>query len=462
MRRLLYALMVPALAFAASACQRAGDFTPAASAEAKTGGSLPNPAMSAPDQTAWDIFILAVKPSGSKGTTFETWPSDAETFSPPPPTTEAMLAHASSGLHLRPPVLPGAAGRRRLEGGGGQGAAAGGGSHAMMAGAAAGDGPPNPIPPGVAKPNDCDAAQAPATFEPGCDAAMQEEVRRNPAAHNFIVNNHLNSVSGLRKAFQAQMVVDFPTDAVEVKMNWLPVEMLATYYPGVAQDQFYIATDMVSGKKQQYALVAMHVISKQVPNWTWATFEHRANRGRCDFVGCNDLYGAVNPHVAAADNGGKTQGSVYPACAKTPALQAALKTAGVAPVFANYCLKGSQADFTDNEGLAIRVGNSITENGFVPQASCMTCHGEANVTSAGKATSVFGFFNNNGQIGAIDPILAGYWKLGGPAPSYTPYQGMPGLQRNAISADFVWSIPFCAYDDVTDPKHPKPTRCASK
>jgi hypothetical protein len=93
----------------------------------------------------------------------------------------------------------------------------------------------------------------------------------------------------------------------------------------------------------------------------------------------------------------------------------------------------------------------------------MTCHGEANATSAGKATSVFGFFNNNGQIGAIDPILAGYWTLGGPAPGYTPYQGMPGLKRNAISVDFVWSIPFCAYDDVTDPKHPVVNkRCASK
>jgi hypothetical protein len=299
---------------------------------------------------------------------------------------------------------------------------------------------------------------------------VQEEVRRNPAAYNYIIANQLNSRVGLARAFKANMIVNFPVDAVEVKTNWIPVSLLPKYYPGVPASQFYVANDMVPpapgtkpGAPVPYALIAMHVISKEVPNWTWATFEHQGNRGRCDFIGCHDTYGATNPNVPPANNGGANQGSVYPNCAKTPALQAALKAAGVAAVFANYCLKGSQADFTDNNGLAVRVGNSVTENGFVPQASCMTCHGEANATSTGKATSVFGFFNNNGQIGAIDPILAGYWTLGGPAPGYTPYQGMPGLTRNAISVDFVWSIPFCAYDDVTDPKHPVVNkRCASK
>jgi len=84
----------------------------------------------------------------------------------------------------------------------------------------------------------------------------------------------------------------------------------------------------------------------------------------------------------------------------------------------------------------------------------MTCHGEANFTSAGQSTTVFGFIGNSGQVGAINPATVGYWKTSGPAPSYPLYQGMPGLVRNASSADFVWSIPFCAYDDVTDPKHP--------
>ena len=40
----------------------------------------------------------------------------------------------------------------------------------------------------------------------------------------------------------------------------------------------------------KYALVSMHVISKQVPNWTWATFEHRFNPGRCDIMGCPSVH----------------------------------------------------------------------------------------------------------------------------------------------------------------------------
>jgi hypothetical protein len=37
---------------------------------------------------------------------------------------------------------------------------------------------------------------------------------------------------------------------------------------------------------------------------------------------------------------------------------------------------------------------------------------------------------------------------------------MPGLTRTGTSADFVWSIPFCAIDDTVTP--PKPGRCVGK
>jgi hypothetical protein len=299
---------------------------------------------------------------------------------------------------------------------------------------------------------------APPTTEPGNDNNLIEEVFRNHAAFDFIVNNHLNSRSGLQAAFKANTNVSFPSDSVEIKTNWIPVADIATYYPGATQDQFYVANQGGT----QYALIAMHVISKLVPNWTWATFEHQLNPGRCDFVGCSDKYGAATAYVAPKDNQGQNQGQAYPACAKTTALQSALKAAGVAAVFSNYCLKGSQTDFTDNTGLAVRLGNTVTEYSFVAQASCMTCHGEANITSAGQATSRFGFIGGNGQVGPINPTLVGYWKTSGAPPSYPLYQGMPGLIRNAVSSDFVWSIPFCAYDDVTNPKQPAQSHCAGK
>jgi hypothetical protein len=436
MRKLLVAIIVPALALGAAACQVSSGGNAASSAQVGGGGTgggsaIPNPAMTAPDQTAWNVFIDAVKPAAGAAT-FQGWASDTDTFKPGAAwPSQGHTAATSTGLVGAPHALLGRPALRPKKATGLQAAAGGQ------------PGIPNPAPP---------------TTEPGNDNNLIEEVFRNRPAFDFIVNNHLNSRSGLQAAFTAGMTVSFPSDSIEIKTNWIPVADIGQYYPGATADQFYVANQGGT----QYALIAMHVISKLVPNWTWATFEHQLNPGRCDFVGCNDTYGATTAHVAPMDNQGQNQGQVYAACAKTPALEAALKAAGVAAVFSNYCLKGSQTDFTDDTGLAVRLGNTVTEYSFVPQASCMTCHGEANITSAGKSTTGFGFIGGNGQVGPIDPALFGYWKTSGPAPSYPLYQGMPGLVRNAVSADFVWSIPFCAYDDVTNPKQPAASNCAGK
>ena len=465
MKRILFATLVPAVALGA-ATMLSSQPTPLAA-------PVPNPAMTTPDETAWSIFIQAVRPPTATSqikiklppTTFETWPSDAETFAVgAKPISTAP--RPSTGIDQRPPVLPSvgtradlprgpvASGAHLTLGAGGSGKSPGAETPASAAQPAL----PNPLPPGLAA-QGCDATYEPQFYEPACDANMVEEVRRNPAAYNYIINNKLNARSGLIKAYNNNMTITFPTDSVEVKMNWLPVAELASYYPGVPVSQFYVATDMVAGQQKPYALVAMHVISKLVPNWTWATFEHQGNRGRCDFIGCKDLFGATDSDVPPANKpDGSGQGTVYANCRKTTALLAAFKAARVDPVFNNYCLKGSQTDFTDNTGLAVRLGNSITESSFVPQASCMTCHGSANINSQGRATTVFGFIGGNGQVGPINPLF--YNSLSG---GRAYYQNQPGLTRTAISADFVWSVPFCAYDDVTDPKKPVVSpRCSGK
>jgi hypothetical protein len=447
-------MAVATCALAAAACQRGPDSKPmlamqVTQATEATAGAVPNPAMTAPDETAWNVFIGAVRPSNSAPTFFG-WPNDTQTFAPPVNGKLMMSADLKAAASLHAPVIPSV--RAQLRGAGG-----GPGGHGLSAAAgASGDGPPNPRPPGVG--SGCNNTADPVRFEPGCDSATLEDVRRNPVTHDYIVANHLNSRSGLIRAYKTNFIVNLPADSVEVKTNWVPVSLLPKYYPGVAQSDFVLGYFVVNGRAQQFAMISMHATSKQVPNWTWATFEHQANRGRCDFIGCHDVFGATNANVAPVDKQGQEQGTVYANCTKSPALLAAFAAAGVSPVFRNYCLKGSQTDFTDNNGLAVRLGNSVTENGFVPQASCMTCHGEANFTGAGTGTSQFGFFNGNGQIGAINPLLVGYWKMAGTPPSYTPYQNMPGLVRNAASADFVWAIPFCAYDDVTNPLKPK-ARC---
>ena len=281
--------------------------------------------------------------------------------------------------------------------------------------------------------------------------AIGEESRRNKVAFDFIVQNNLYKVSGLKAAFG--MTLSFPVDAIEIKANWIPVSAVPSFMLNRVSladvpKVFHVNTGS-DGK--QYALIAMHVISKLVPNWTWATFEHQLNPARCDIIGCRDTFGAQIPVV----NPNAQPGKGYADCQKTPALAALIAAATWDPAFANYCLKGSQTDFIDNTGLDVRLGNSITEDGFVNRSSCMTCHGRAAWDASGVATSQAGFDANGAPLGPIDPSW--YWTFSAKPPIY---EGMPGLKRTGTSADFVWSIPFCAIDDTVKPV--KPSGCRGK
>lgn len=371
--------------------------------------SPPNPAMSTPDQVAWQLFIQANTRAGGSNSTFETWASDTDLFQPNP-----QFPAAATPPSLRPPILPQVAREGVQESGG-----------LLPA-----------LPPGAAQ-------------------GQMEETRHNKPTFDFIVQNNLYKRSGVKAAFGKPL--SFPVDSIEVKGNWMPVSDIPQFTNNkvtVAQVPQLYHVNSAAGV--QYALVSMHVISKQVPNWTWATFEHRFNPGRCDIIGCRDNFGAQTAFVPS----NRIAGQGYPDCVKTAALTAMLSSADIDPVYNNYCLKGSQADFVDNVGLDIRVGNSVTEDGFVATSSCITCHGRAAFKADGTPASQAGFlsFGPNGPVAPLGPLLPEwYWKFSGQPPIF---EGKPGLTRIATAADFVWSIPFCAYDDTQNPAQPSP--CAGK
>src|ERR1700674_1060237 len=74
--------------------------------------STPNPAMTTPDQVAWQFFIQVNSRASGSNALVETWASDTDTFKPTPqfPTTATPMA-------LREPVVP-ALGRQALQKGG--------------------------------------------------------------------------------------------------------------------------------------------------------------------------------------------------------------------------------------------------------------------------------------------------------------------------------------------------------
>jgi hypothetical protein len=234
-----------------------------------------------------------------------------------------------------------------------------------------------------------------------------EQTKRNRAQFDYIVNNHLNTKAGLVEAFAKSFKVEMPTDSIAVKGDWVPLSALLQWVPQLgdvanAKTLYYTAT---SGGVD-YALVALHVGSRQNPNWVWGTFEHQMVPGRCDFIGCYDSFGAEIPAVLPNHTTVNTQ---YGACAKTAALRELMKKSDLAPVWENYCLKSTEVSYTAADGTPYVLGNSVIEgivgNGTVAASSCIGCHVYASFSANGKpspaATAMLPFNPTGNPLPAV-------------------------------------------------------------
>src|SRR6266481_7412663 len=140
----------------------------------------PNPALNNSDKLAWQLFIDVNSRAGGTNSEFETFASDTDTFQPNP---QYPVGPTVSAMH--PPILAAVARETALKNG-------------VMLPAL----PPDPT-------------------------QSLEETRRNRAAFDFIVQNNLYKVSGLRAAFGKTL--SFPVDATEVKANWVPVDRIPDF-----------------------------------------------------------------------------------------------------------------------------------------------------------------------------------------------------------------------------------------
>jgi hypothetical protein len=140
----------------------------------------------------------------------------------------------------------------------------------------------------------------------------------------------------------------------------------------------------------------------------------------------------------------------------TPALEKLFQEGGLTgewgEALKHYKLKGSQIDFTDAAGRPLLLGNSVTEAGFVPTASCITCHSRAAFTAAGASSfPIFGEkqtlplvgLPQQGSEGSQGSTSITY--NGTPDPNwYFQFTGANGTTLVNLQADFVWAIPFKA------------------
>lgn len=319
---------------------------------------------------------------------------------------------------------------------------------------------------------------------------------------------HLANTSGSVSGTGKLSTIDLPPDAIMIKSNWVSdtlVKAMKSKYPdeivGFGPGDSYIQMPLItvlevdegSSKctlSDTHYLMAFHISSKDIPQWVWTTFEHKDNPGRCDFTGCNDSFGysvevdgkKSNYITPLQQNDGLASSSIvykrdrqYPDGQQSEALTnlfnlygiatATSQSSGLLPTksdqaWANYRLKGSQVDFTDHQGRATHLGNSITEAGFMSRSSCVGCHARAGValqlslvdkaklsydiTQHLSASVTLHKENANFlKLGVFEPALSefGYEQSQEGIPNHSWFYGDdPNFSLQVLQTDFIWGF----------------------
>jgi len=350
------------------------------------------------DAFIWSLFTEFAAPafkSKPSPVVFETWASDADTFSKTPhwpDPNEPQKFHASV-LELA----------KKLDAP----------AFKSMVSAHAG-----PIDVPCKAPGNAAVGGFPTSGTPA--PCIAEQTKRNRPQYDYIVSNNLNTQAGLATAFAKSFAVVMPTTAISVKGDWVPVQTLLQWIPQLGDvsniEKLYYTT---TAESVEYALLALHVSSRQNPNWVWGTFEHQMNPGRCDSIGCFDSFGAMNPAVLPNKTAANTQ---YGACPKTEPLKTMMSNANLSLVWENYCLKSTEVDYNAADGTPYALGNSVIErivgNGTISASSCIACH-------------VYASFGSTGSPTAAATAMLPY------NPTGTP---IPAVLAGSLQFDFMWGV----------------------
>jgi hypothetical protein len=347
--------------------------------------TFPTSPAASPEQTAWQLFVAANCPGSGGQVVWEGWLEQLKVY-PACPTCSVEVAATQ-----RPQRLHGSPLARALETRD---------RHALLApntncGTMHGR-PPNVV-----------------------NTIICEEARLNPEAVGFLTSAGYQFRPAQTAAAQQQNDIEFPTPAIEVKVDWIPG---TDFNPPFTCSNPPIGVHVETINGTCYAMAGIHISSKLLKNWLWATFEPQSmltNPLRCITFGpCSDSWGSV-PAVSRGSTNGFTQ--------PTPALRSLMTQANLAPEFLNYRLDGVQIDFTTANGQPTYLGNSIIEGENVGMtkntASCITCHSVSSI-------------KNDGTDGLNTLINMPNSPVG---PAYK-------APANWVARDFVWSMAFACPD----------------
>lgn len=364
-----------------------GSATPRAHAAGANGSqqnpcAAPNEISSSIEETAWRIWVAATCPVNNDQYPFvvwENWIEQAQLYPVDPsqglkvpnsgaqnPTPTHVLHESPLALALNPSLR-------------------------------------TPVPGGLGAPDtNCNKAGAPPANQP--NLVICEEVRENGPTEDYIAGTGFWNRAAQAQAAANRDDIQFPRPAVEIKADWILLSSI-----GISCDDLPVGVHVETINGNCYALAGMHLISKLIDKWIWATFEPQnpiTNPFRCKVLGCYDPFGSQPARSRGAD----TQ--------LTRELAALMDAANLAPEWRNYRLDAVQTDFFAPKLL----GNSIIEGENVgmnlTQASCISCHAVSAVKSDGTDGINLLAAMTNPPVGNPPPLPSNAW----------------------IRRDFVWSL----------------------
>jgi hypothetical protein len=222
------------------------------------------------------------------------------------------------------------------------------------------------------------------------------EVRMNRATFDKIREEGWYNRAGLKKTYDCAKatnnwdLMQFPAMTKVIKAAWSPIT------DPVMKERYHWRT--IGGKP--YALVALHVITKDLRQWFWCDFVH-ADIDRREPVQSRDST-TRGPKALHGQNG--------------------IRDNTVGSKWANYRLKGSQIAFTGTRGEPTDLGNAPIEGrGNVASSSCITCH----------ATAVIGIPPEQLQFDFLTGL-----------PSSRAFVSPSG--DRLLQSDFLWALPLRA------------------
>jgi hypothetical protein len=255
-------------------------------------------------------------------------------------------------------------------------------------------------------------------LDPISSARRLTEIRMNRAAYEYIRAAELYNVGGQLKLLALHRAPHFPADSTEVKAQWRPIrpEQRSRYHS--------LELRLPDGTTRLYGLTALHIATKDLPTWFWATFEQVDNPAQPDSDGWQ---------LPSRDR--FACGTSRADCNRAPA---GIGLEGT--VWRFYRLRGTLTRFVDANGAALRLANSELEAGMQQTASCMTCHARASIGLLEGKAARLPIFDGRAGAEAEDPNLRrGY--LGLPQANWFGGLGVdPDSPTRFQPLDFVWSL----------------------